>query len=690
VTRERADPTADDDSLNQLIGATRDAVDDPLQNAVENTSDAVEEVFERDFAQAADDAAGSADERIQDADFSAGAADALTGSGGLLSETGDDTGGVIPGETTATIRTPDGQGGVDTQIRRIETSEQRLTDTTQTAQQAVEGIDLGATVASPADPLTGTETAAADDSQDPVESAVEGAVTGVSGAILGAPTAAETAIETAQNVDETTDEFGAATVAETGVALTRETSRRQAEVAQEDPARFTGSVIGDVLLGAGAGRLAGTAGRAAIDRSRTVGAREIDPTEITTEDVIEGDERFPGFDDEALAQQDPAEAVRQQAPENTPDEIERGLDRDAGVLASDEADVVKAMDQPVDGRGPDFESPEGDFESPGAFVGPELSPNFLRIESPEDRQLSVVPGLPDISGRPTGAVIRTPVENPDASNLREFNQELRDRAGEQTALTKPPSEVNPGEAEAVLPPRTQFRATDAGRADFFTEIDGRRVPVRTFARDRDGAGQTRAGTGADGIDGELDGAGQTRAGTGADGIDGERLTAGQIDELTERVDPSRRDGNLSPATAPVGELSDSRQRDVDDSASRSVFADRGSSSAPSPSPSPSQSPSPSPPPSSSPSPPGESSGGFVSSQDGQLFGSEPSTPRGSSPSSPAGGTTSATPPRQSTRTPGAADPDDDDEEPLFDPDDGGLFGERDIEATFDFGNEVLR
>jgi len=34
------------------------------------------------------------------------------------------------------------------------------------------------------------------------------------------------------------------------------------------------------------------------------------------------------------------------------------------------------------------------------------------------------------------------------------------------------------------------------------------------------------------------------------------------------------------------------------------------------------------------------------------------------------------------------DPDDD--EPFFDPDDGGLFGEREVEATFDFENEVLR
>jgi len=61
--------------------------------------------------------------------------------------------------------------------------------------------------------------------------------------------------------------------------------------------------------------------------------------------------------------------------------------------------------------------------------------------------------------------------------MDEFNQELLDREGETTARTKPASEVNVGEAEAVIPPEAEF-------ADI-----GSRGPISSAAR--------RAGIGSD-------------------------------------------------------------------------------------------------------------------------------------------------------------------------------------------------
>jgi len=260
-------------------------------------------------------------------------------------------------------------------------------------------------------------------------------------------------------------------------------------------------VAGPVL----AGRALGKAGRAASDRVRTVGGTRIDATDVASEDVIrytetDGDvgERFPSADDAELYQTDPAEAVREQADANTPDEIETFYD-EQGVAEG--TTLKKAFDTEPDGgqvgRGetgftsaPAETADDFEYETPGSFFGPELSPNFLRVG---DREYSLRPGLPDFGSRPTAVVARTDVENPDARNLAAFNEEMIAREGETTAYTKPAGDVAPGEIEAVVPPGGEFvpvrsggRARGAARragigSDFYTEVGGRRVPLRTVA-----------------------------------------------------------------------------------------------------------------------------------------------------------------------------------------------------------------
>jgi hypothetical protein len=270
-----------------------------------------------------------------------------------------------------------------------------------------------------------------------------------------------------------------------------------AESAAENPQDATRQLISGAALSAGTGAAIGRLGRFGIDRVRTAGATEVDLEEVTNPETaafyrgsnVDTDARFPGADDPDLYQSDPAEAVRQQADDYTPSIIE---DRFEAAGVEDGTDLKKAVETEPDGPGggAGFETQEGSYESPGAFVGPELSPNFLGVG---ERGLSLRPGVPRLGGRPTAVIARTDVENPDADTLEQFNRELvDDRAGETTARTKPAGEANPGEIEAVIPPEAQFRAVDGvfsgGNrfgigANYYTEVGGRRVPIRLVAPD---------------------------------------------------------------------------------------------------------------------------------------------------------------------------------------------------------------
>ncbi len=348
----------------------------------------------------------------------------------------------------------------------------------------------------------------ADRFADDVERSVSGFATGISRAgqdIVNLPRSVlslERAAEIAEQTPDTVRQFGAGTVAGAGlyagVNLAEDVGRR----ARENPAQTAGSVLTGVAAGFAAGRGVGIVGRAASDRVRTVGSTEIDIEDITNEqtadlynrkdpDTGQSDDAFPGADDRELYETDPAEAVRQQADEYTPDVIDEKFSE-----ADVEGTVLKkALEVEPDGpesnrvsnSGGGFETQAGAYENTGAFVGPELSPNFLRVGSGSTR---LTPGIPDVFSRPTGVLAKTDVENPTAGTLDELNDELRAAEGDTTALTKPAAAVNPDEIEAVIPPGASFDPLSTGSqirdtlrdfgigSDFSTSIAGRRVPLR--------------------------------------------------------------------------------------------------------------------------------------------------------------------------------------------------------------------
>jgi len=413
--------------------------------------------------------------------------------GGLLSETADGRSGLLPGEI----------GGVDVSEQRLREASANIDD------RLTGGFDDNPelTVAGSDAPdrfITGGADVAAD-------------VINPAGLALGA----ETATEVATSAPGAVADEGAGDVAATAFGVGAAAAGATIDSARENPARTAGGAVFGFAPGAVAGRGLGLAGRSVRDRVRTAGGTRVDATDVTSESVVrnidtdgvEG-ERFPGADDPGLFRTDPAAAVREQADRNTPAAVDE-LFGDQGV--GDGTTVKKALDTEPDGpeRGragtgftsaPDEVDGAFDYETPGSFVGPELSPNFLRVGG-RDARLSPIPGLPDFGNRPTGVLARTDVENPDADTLDEFNVEMRERAGESTAVTKPAGEGNPGEIEAVIPPGAEFEPVQSGGllsgaarrlgigSEFYTEIGGRRVPLRPVAPDRDADGDSGSGGG---------------------------------------------------------------------------------------------------------------------------------------------------------------------------------------------------
>jgi len=348
--------------------------------------------------------------------------------------------------------------------------------------------------------VTGSETAA-------TAGRALGDLPGVlAGATAGATLAVDTAAEAAENAPRTVGEFGAIDTGAAAVNTATSGTRGAVSQFREDPV-YTGTLLaGEAAVSLGAGRLAGSAARLGRDRVRTAGSTDI-TDDVMSEDVrrfqetggAEG-ERFPGADTPALYRSNPARGVRQQADANTPDALEQ---RFAEQGVTEGSVLKKAIDAEPEGpgrgrsaqgmRSPEADSEQaGQFELQGNFVGPEVSPNFLRIDS-RSPSFSFRPGLPETGDRPTVQAVRTRVENPDADRNTELDTELQETSDTTTARTKPPGEVNEGEIEAVLPPGSEFtdiggrgvvgetaRALGIG-SDFRIEIGGRRVPVRPAA-----------------------------------------------------------------------------------------------------------------------------------------------------------------------------------------------------------------
>lgn len=309
---------------------------------------------------------------------------------------------------------------------------------------------------------------------------------------------------------------------------------RATQQAAKNPARTGGSVAAGYLGGLAASRLFRRAARPARDRLRTVGGTKVDTEDLASEEVVEfaetggeSGEKFPGAADPDLYRSDPAEAVVRQSRDRTPEEILDALDiSDQEGLAA----LKKALDVEPEGPGsgraargleatPDetgidpADITEADvtntnselfaYENPGAFQSPELSPYFLGAGT-ETPRTSLVPGFPTLGGKPTGVIARAEVEAPDADTQLGFAREMARREGESTTRTKPAGseQLNPAEIETVAPPGATFSDVGGGPvrnvlrragigSDFYTTVQGRRVPIRLVVADSDAPDTSR-------------------------------------------------------------------------------------------------------------------------------------------------------------------------------------------------------
>jgi hypothetical protein len=248
---------------------------------------------------------------------------------------------------------------------------------------------------------------------------------------------AEQVSETIEKTPGAVSQAGVVPTVETFIAGGQQVSKGAAERAREDPYGFWGGAAGTVFGALAGGYAVSKGGTLARDVVRTAGGKKVDLEDLTQKSVIEGEENFPGASDPDLYKTDPADAVKKQAAEKTPQSVEDYF-TEQGIT---EGSVLKkAMDVEPEGpkgKGTGFESPEASaqsYESPGSFFGPELSPHFLRVGG---GRMSLRPGLPKLGGKPTGVLAKTDVENAKGSTLDDFNTELIERSGESTAITKP-------------------------------------------------------------------------------------------------------------------------------------------------------------------------------------------------------------------------------------------------------------
>jgi hypothetical protein len=339
-----------------------------------------------------------------------------------------------------------------------------------------------------------------------------GAVADIPGAIDSAFRAGERAANVGQaSVESTAAEAGLDddlgldrdafdTEVEAQQAAVGQTASDLGSVARTDPGTLVGAIGAGTATSVGIGVGLGRGVTSARDAVRTAGAREIDFSDVTnpsTRSFIEGDggDPFPPVRDQDLAADAPAEAIRRQADEFTPEELETEFDEAGAAVGPDESVMFRAVDTEPEGpgvsradQGLETFGTERPFDPPGGFVSPELSPRFLGVE---DAEFSPRPGLPDFGGRPTAVAVRTEVREPDASDFEGFRRELDERAGETDAFTNP--DFSLGEAEAVIPPQAEFAPVSSGGAgrraaralgigsDFEINVGGRSVPLRTVA-----------------------------------------------------------------------------------------------------------------------------------------------------------------------------------------------------------------
>lgn len=283
-------------------------------------------------------------------------------------------------------------------------------------------------------------------------------------------------------VDATTDTLGA------GFEVTARGVESTTEAAQENPARFAGAAVGQIVLGTAA--LKGV--RAGAQRGRNLRVRldsddTIDFEDITDERGVRGEN--PTFDTSPSAPTSEAveEVIRRS--ERAPDELKRATDTNRVLFRSESERLPESIDVG-----------EGRYELPGLFTSPDASP--LRLDFGRERSVSdLIPRLPrasDFTGRTqrlsafegdriegapsraagSGRLFDVEEGRPDPSTAG--YQFFTEDATPGTAYVRPTGDRTP-ELETVFPPDTEFTKTgqlavnlpegDVGTLDVFRRID---------------------------------------------------------------------------------------------------------------------------------------------------------------------------------------------------------------------------
>lgn len=282
-----------------------------------------------------------------------------------------------------------------------------------------------------------------------------------------------------------------------------------AEQVDEDPVRVGAAVVGGAVFGTGVatGAARGIEGGAARTR-RTVRERRADAVvdfeDITGPRVQTGEVDLPHFRTDPGEPTPAATAEVRQRAADQPDELVGALpgDRDRALFRTD--------DDPLPG---DLTVQRGDYELPGLFTSPDVSP--LRLaESPDGRtggfrlglprvrdpgdQVTIFPGdrIEGMPDRAAGAGRSTPTPAERGTPGAQF---LDHEAERGTAYVRPRGDRTT-ELEAIFPPGSEFVEGETRLA--IRTPEGRAIPGRVFERgdQPDAPGAAGAGERVFGID----------------------------------------------------------------------------------------------------------------------------------------------------------------------------------------------
>ena len=217
----------------------------------------------------------------------------------------------------------------------------------------------------------------------------------------------------------------------------------------------------------------------AKDYSRTIGRTELPRTQVTTPEVITGEQTFP---------------YKSQTPEQLASEFYGRSEQVSNVqelFGKDKPTGFSASPDPLKSNKVLSRAEIGDFTSAssGLYQAPSLSEWFLKIRMGESSQYSI---FPNIKGKPTiniikSSEVKTFPENVVAKARQSSNPveylnkyaEANFKQGE--SFVSPEFTLGKPESEILLKSGTEFTPVQSVSGEkYFVNIEGRRVPVTAY------------------------------------------------------------------------------------------------------------------------------------------------------------------------------------------------------------------